>query len=171
MTSTIETDKKLSRSLKVHYIEDNPLDVRLVKELLFDSNLKNNLEISSTEKLQDGLDYLQKNKVDVVLLDLSLPDCTGYKTIEKVKSIVPDIPIIILTGSSLQRESLRQCINSTETYLVKGEIDSNSLISAITKAIQDQNTKDDSSKACKYSRRSYTKIEEIRWDQIQQKYY
>jgi CheY-like chemotaxis protein len=136
---TIETDKKLSRSLRIHYIEDNLPDVRLVKELLFDSDLDgnlNNLEISSTERLQDGLDYLQKNKVDVVLLDLSLPDCTGYKTIERIKSTVPDIPVIILTGSSLERESLKHCISSAETYLVKGEIDSKSLVQAIKNAIQ-----------------------------------
>lgn len=135
MLNTVEATSKLNKNWKIHYIEDNQADIELINELLLDSSL-NSPKISSSKKLQDGLDYLQKNKVDLILLDLSLPDCTGYKTVEKIKLIVPDVPVIILTGSSLQRELLRQCISSSETYLVKGEIDSDSLVSAITRAIQ-----------------------------------
>lgn len=127
---------------KILYIEDNPPDTKLIKELLVDTvNKHNNLgfEIASREKLKDGLNYLEQNTVDIILLDLSLPDSIGYRTFEKVKSVALNIPIIILTGSSLQRESLRQCLDCADCYLVKGNIDSHSLISAIKQTIQKTN--------------------------------
>lgn len=145
---------------KILYIEDNPSDIRLIKELLLDESNNQGFEVISKEKLADGVGYLEQNIVDVILLDLSLPDSIGYVTFEKVKPAALNIPIIILTGSSLQRESLRQCISSAENYLVKGEIDSSSLISAIKQAIQKTNTLKDSSSvnACQCSsKRNYIK--------------
>lgn len=118
---------------KILYIEDNPSDTRLVEELL------QGFEVISRERLTDGLNYLETNSVDVILLDLALPDSVGYNTFEKVKSIDLNIPVIIITGSPLQRESLRQCISSADNYLVKGEIDSSSLIKVINEAIQKTN--------------------------------
>lgn len=121
-------------SYNILYIEDNSADSRLVKELLLEDK-NQNFEIISKQNLSGGLNYLEKNKVDVILLDLSLPDSIGYSTLEKVKPVASDIPVIVLTGSSLQREDLRQCINSADNYLVKGEIDSSYLVKAIKEAI------------------------------------
>lgn len=155
----MKTSEKSIDTYKILYIEDNSSDSRLIKELLLEDS-DQDYKVISREKLADGLNYLGQNTVDVILLDLSLPDSVGYDTFEKVKSVALDIPIIILTGSSLQRESLKQCLDNAKNYLVKGNIDSHSLISAIKQAIQKPNTTKDSSNvnACKYSAtRNYIK--------------
>ncbi|GEM_PF-4561448 len=167
----MKTSEKSIKICKILYIEDNNADTRLIKELLLEDS-DQNFEVISREKLVGGLDYLKRNKVDVILLDLSLPDSSENTTFEKVKSIALNIPIIILTGSSLQRESLRQCLDSADGYLVKGEIDSSSLISAIKQAIQKTNTTKDSHnvKTCTYSStRNYIKDKfKPTWDLTQQ---
>ena len=61
-------------------IEDNPGDVRLIKEVLAETN-DGVFELKYADRLSDGLKKISKNTVDIVLLDLSLPDSAGLETI------------------------------------------------------------------------------------------
>lgn len=46
----------------------------------------------------DALDVLQKNKIDVVLTDIMMPEISGIELLERIHSIDPDIPVILITG-------------------------------------------------------------------------
>lgn len=119
-------------------LEDNLADRKLVEEMLLENS--NDFHITCAEKLSEGIEWLEKKSFDVVLLDLTLPDSTGLNSFVEIKIKAPETPIIILTGSIMRRPALRQCLDNANSYLVKGEIDRNSLISTITNAIQDRIT-------------------------------
>ena len=68
--------------------------------LKFESSLKFN--ITSCNTLSSGIEQLNKKKIDVILLDLGLPDGQGFETISQMIEITPHIPIIVLTGKNDQ---------------------------------------------------------------------
>ncbi|HYT83941.1 MAG TPA: response regulator, partial [Gemmatimonadales bacterium] len=83
--------------IKVLLVEDNPGDVRLIRETVLGSAAAR-FEVESAERLADGVARLSGGDIDVVLLDLELPDSRGYETFERVHASVPRLPIIVLTG-------------------------------------------------------------------------
>ncbi|WP_404287135.1 response regulator [Glutamicibacter arilaitensis] len=63
--------------------------------------------------------YLEKHQVDLVLLDVHLPDLTGLEVLEVVRALKMDVDIIMITADS-ERESVRKAVgHGVEDYLVK----------------------------------------------------
>ena len=81
----------------------------------FSLNLKDILEIKGCEVFitNDGfsaLDFIMHTKVDLVLMDIKMPEMNGVETFKKMKSIIPDVPVIMLTGFAVEeliQESLQ----------------------------------------------------------------
>ncbi len=89
-------EKKTS---KVLLVEDNPGDIRLVRELLAEADTSLlNIDLKCADSLSAALEYLSREEIDLVLLDLSLPDSYGTGTFEKVHSKTPATPIVIFSG-------------------------------------------------------------------------
>lgn len=88
--------------VSVLLVEDNESDVKFIRHVLVDqtpmgATPKYNIEVAETlvaaiKKIQFGL--------EIILLDLDLPDSKGLDTFRGVSKIMPDIPVIILTGQS-----------------------------------------------------------------------
>ena len=133
-------DNMVYKKIKVLLIEDNQADARLIRDLLEESDTIT-FEIIHTKRLLDGIIFLEDIDFDVILLDLDLPDSKGIDTLNKTKSKSKGIPIVILTGSVIQRENIRKCIDGAERYLVKGYTDSNALITNICEAIDEQSSR------------------------------
>ncbi|MHA1498744.1 MAG: response regulator [Promethearchaeota archaeon] len=128
------------KTISVLIIEDNPGDARLIKEMLkeatqFDINL---IEYST---LSNGLEELIKNEIEVILLDLNLPDCSGLNTISIIHEKVKNIPIIILTGRDDELLAIQSLKLGMQDYLVKGKIDPTLLERSILYAIERQKVK------------------------------
>lgn len=130
---------------KILLIEDNPGDARLVQEELSDV-MDFFFDLTIAEKLSTGIDHIEANKTDLILLDLTLPDSSGIDTFLKVFSKAKNIPIIVLSG--LKDETLAEVAISkgASDYLVKGEIDSTILIKTIKSALDSQKHKDELNK-------------------------
>ena len=110
----------IEQSLKsVLLVEDNPTDAKLVSEFLtrIDSKIKIYLCIT----LKEAVTYLAKTEVDVVLLDLSLPDSKGLKTFLKVQSLVPFKPILILTALDDSEVADKAVREGAQDFLIKGK--------------------------------------------------
>ncbi|NEO03560.1 MAG: response regulator, partial [Moorea sp. SIO3I7] len=86
-----------TNSLKILLVEDNPADADLLQIILTDAQ-EIQWSLVQVEKLQDAIDSLSKHHFDIVLLDLSLPDKQGLITVTKTHEVVPDLPIVVLTG-------------------------------------------------------------------------
>lgn len=123
-----------ARRLRVLLIEDNPGDVRLIKEMLVEAK-HTAFELESFERLTDGLARLTEDQFDVVLLDLSLPDSTGLDTFVTFNSAAPDLPVVILSGFNDEVAAV-ECVNAgAQDYLIKDEVNSHLLIRSLRYAV------------------------------------
>ncbi len=120
-------------TIRILFIEDYPADVILVKRLLAkDTDVRFEMEQACT--LRSGLERLAEGGIDVVLLDLGLPDSRGLETLAKVRTHSPQVPVIVLTGFSDQIRGIKALLMGAHDYLVKGIIDSDLLGRAIVRA-------------------------------------
>ena len=91
----------MNGSIKILLIEDNPGDARLIRELLVEEK-GGAFHLECVDRLSVGIERLTSGKVDVVLLDLGLPDSQGFDTFTKVHNSVPKIPLVILSGLTVR---------------------------------------------------------------------
>ena len=122
--------------MNILLIEDNPGDVRLVREMLAEE--KADFTLSHADRLETGLEYLQQNRYDVVLLDLNLPDSEGFDTFTKLHMKNPEKPVIIMTGMDDKELGLDSVKKGAQDYLVKGRFDSILLMRSIAYSIERQ---------------------------------
>ena len=115
-------------------IEDNAGDAQLVKIYMKDAAFKYELFVADT--FFEGMDILNKHEVDIVLLDLSLPDSQGFKTLNRYMETVPSIPVIVLTGVNNEIVGNQAVKAGAQDFLVKGQFDGKLLGRAVRYAIQ-----------------------------------
>ena len=121
--------------IRVMIVEDNPGDVHLIREILRGSSTTR-FEVAAADRLADGVARLGGGAIDVVLLDLGLPDSRGYETFARVHALAPRLPIIVLTGLGDEAVARKTMQAGAQDYLVKGEVDGNVLARAIRYAIE-----------------------------------
>jgi DNA-binding response OmpR family regulator len=92
------------RTLTVLLIEDSPQYAHLVQHWLSDAAEGTGFLLNWTDSLASGMSRLERGGVDVILLDLGLPDCNGIETYHQTRARAPQTPILIL--SSAESESL-----------------------------------------------------------------
>ena len=125
-------------------IEDNEGDARLIEEmiqmkgsLLDDSSqLSPNISLVHEERLEDGLESLDSKPVDIILLDLMLPDSSGEETLDSVLERTNDEPIVLLTGLNDREFGVNAVQRGAQDYLVKGEIDGELLVRTMRYAME-----------------------------------
>lgn len=126
--------------LEVLVIEDNPGDARLIQEHLSQMKITGALgsafRLVLADRLTTGLARLAAGVVDVVLLDLSLPDSQGLDTFTKTRVQAPDVPIVVLTGLDDEALALQAMQSGAQDYLVKGQIDGHRLSRAVRYAVE-----------------------------------
>jgi predicted heme/steroid binding protein/CheY-like chemotaxis protein len=121
-------------SIRILLIEDNPGDARLVKEYLADyKNALFTLEWKDT--LAGGLKSLSEGQFDVILLDLGLPDSQRSASFTRTQSAAPSLPIVVLTGLDDETFAGTTVRRGAQDYLVKGKIDTDTLVRTIRYAI------------------------------------
>ncbi|GAA0560280.1 Glu/Leu/Phe/Val dehydrogenase dimerization domain-containing protein [Halomonas salifodinae] len=107
--------------LRLLLVEDNPLHSRLIQQLLKeDAQLRCEVEAVST--LAEGLTRLVKGRIDLVLLDLVLPDSQELETLWRVRLVAPQVPVVILTGLDDLQLAARAVESGASDYLVKSNL-------------------------------------------------
>ncbi len=105
--------------VEVLVLEDNPGDARLLHAEL-SAEVLVDLHLTVAPRLKDGLHLLSSREFDAVLLDLNLPDSHGMETFERLRAAVPELPLIVYTGSHDKNIELRALRGGAQDYLVKG---------------------------------------------------
>lgn len=121
--------------IKILLVEDNPGDAFLVKFYLEESIFKS-AQFIHAEYLQSAIDILSKNKIDVVLLDLNLPDSKGLDTVKEILEKSPDSVVIVLTGLADNELGVKTVKLGAQDFLVKGQFDGKVLTSSIRYAFE-----------------------------------
>jgi DNA-binding response OmpR family regulator len=87
-----------TQTIHALYVEDDPLDARLLQEELRLAHSPVKIELQWVDRLEEGLRRFDENRVDVVLLDLDLPDSTGLETLHRVLRHNTSVPVVVMTG-------------------------------------------------------------------------
>ena len=125
------------QGIRILLIEDAPADKRLLQLWLEEAN-NTGFELTTVKRLGDAIEVLGEESFDVILLDLSLPDSHGLKTLKKLQARVPSLPIIVLSGLDDESMAVRAVKEGAQDYLVKITVDSNLLVRSIKYAIERQ---------------------------------
>ena len=123
------------RTIRLMLVEDNPADVRILRERLREPAAAM-FEITEAQRLSDAVRLIDQAHVDVVLLDLSLPDAQGLETVRRMQAAATDVPIVVLThrdDEAFAAEALRAGI---QDYVVKGQYPGALLVRAVNYAIE-----------------------------------
>jgi len=121
-------------SIRVLLVEDNPGEARLIGEILTTvQDIVYSLEY--VDRLSTGLEHLTAGDIDVVLLDLSLPDSQGLDTFARVHAQAPAVPVVILTGLEDEAIAAQAVRKGAQDYLSKGQMDSALLVRSIRYAM------------------------------------
>ncbi len=118
------------QELKVLLIEDNPGDAFLMKFYLGESTSPV-FHVSHSEDVKGGLELLAKEKFDIILSDMNLPDSFGVDTIKAILTNYPGNLVIVLTGLTDEEVGLETVRYGAQDFLVKGKFDGKVLISSV----------------------------------------
>ena len=121
--------------IKTLLIEDNPDDALLMQEELASAKWVS-FDVEWVERLSEGLDRLARGRIDVVLLDLGLPDNSGAESCHLVHAAAPRVPIVVLTGLNDEALGVQLLKEGAQDYLVKGNAEANLLVRSILYAIE-----------------------------------
>ncbi len=128
-----------TQKLRIVMIEDNTADAAFMRTILMEEP---SVEISFhwEKRLEDGIKYCRKrrNSVDVVLLDLSLPDSSGIRTLERFTSACADLPVIVLSALSDEELALETLKSGAQDYVLKGQFERTLVLKTIYYAIERQ---------------------------------
>jgi len=119
----------------VLFIEDDVGDAELIQNMLPDGDSRL-FDVEWVDRLSVGMERLGKGGVDVILLDLSLPDSQGLDTFSKMRAKWSNTPVVVLTGLNDQEIALEAVGRGAQDYLVKGEVEGRSLVRALRYAIE-----------------------------------
>ena len=132
----------IGKEIDILLVEDNPGDVRLAKEALKESKVRNKLYV-----VEDGVEamaflrrqgkYSEVPKPDLILLDLNLPRKSGREVLAEVKTddALKRIPVVVLTVSRAEEDVLKCYDHHANCYITK-PLDFNQFME-VTKSIED----------------------------------
>jgi signal transduction histidine kinase len=131
------TEKALmtEKALRILLVEDNAGDARLLREM-FSKEKAGSFELTHLLRMGEAEIHLAKGGVDIVLLDMGLPDGHGLDTVRRARAVAPGIPMIVLTGlddEALAAEAMKE---GAQDYLIKGQIENRALPRALRHAIE-----------------------------------
>jgi signal transduction histidine kinase len=121
--------------LRIGLVEDNPGDARLIQEMLREPPVTQ-FRLTHSTRMDQLLENLAREPIEVLLLDLGLPDSQGMDTFHRINDRLPDLPIVIFSGADDEQLASIAVSSGAQDYLVKGRINSFLLKRAIRYAME-----------------------------------
>jgi len=131
---------------RILLVEDNSLDVRLLREMLNEQTLYK-FALAEVGFMSEAERHLATNAVDVIVLDLGLPDAQGTEAVRRARAAAPGTPLVVLTGCDDESIVDMALQEGAQDFLVKGTIEAPELVRAIRYATQRMKTEIEMQKA------------------------
>jgi len=125
--------------MRILIVEDNPQERELLRYLLED-RFQNEAKFREAANLELALKYLASDTIDVVVLDLSLPDSAGRETFNKLHEAHPTIPIVVMTNNKDRTLAIDMIQHGAADYIVKNFTDEEELFRRILFAVEKHQT-------------------------------
>jgi diguanylate cyclase (GGDEF)-like protein/PAS domain S-box-containing protein len=120
---------------EVLLIEDNAGDARLLREMFNDQGSQRT-ELTHVESMGEAESYLADHAVDIVLLDLGLPDAQGLAAVRRAHAAAPRVPLVVLTGMDDEVLAAQALQEGAQDYLVKNQIDTYGTTRGLVRALR-----------------------------------
>jgi PAS domain S-box-containing protein len=127
----------MSEKLRILIVEDNPADADFIHELLPQAGPLY-FHVESAQRLSEAVARLERGNIDLVLLDLGLPDSQGLETLHALQKVAVDIPVVVMTGNDDQELAMAAVRDGAQDYLVKGQMSGRPLIRTVRYALARQ---------------------------------
>lgn len=128
-----------SHQTHLEIVEDNLADARLVQAMLSEPP-EFPVTWSHSTRLGSALERLRGGRLELMLLDLGLPDSEGLEGLRKVREIDPLLPVIILSGAGEDDLMASAVAAGAQDYLLKAELSPRLLKRAIRHALERKRT-------------------------------
>jgi DNA-binding NarL/FixJ family response regulator len=115
-------------------IEDNEEAMWLVRYAVQEHG-NGRFRLEWAHSLHEGLEQLSNGGVDVVLLDLGLPDSSGPESYAWLREVSPQVPVVVLTGNTSRETEMAVTAGGVAGYLVKDQVSGSLLLEAISAAL------------------------------------
>jgi two-component system sensor histidine kinase/response regulator len=112
------------------FVEDDSVYFNLLERLL-QTVEDPKFEILWAATVEHALVNLQEQEVDVILLDLNLPDSEGIETFQRIQRHAVRIPIIVLSGSNDEKQAMETVRLGAQDFLIKGQVGVQSLVRCV----------------------------------------
>jgi diguanylate cyclase (GGDEF)-like protein/PAS domain S-box-containing protein len=116
-------------------VEDNPGDARLLSEMLGQQDLQD-INLKHVECMADAELWLASQPLDMILLDLGLPDAQGLEAVRRARVAAPRVPLVVLSGLDDQSMAIRALKEGAQDYLIKGQIEPRELVRALRYSLE-----------------------------------
>jgi signal transduction histidine kinase len=125
----------LPDTIKVLLVEDDDAYVSLLSKML--RRAKNvRFMAERVDSLQKAVDYLSNNNVDVILLDLHLPDGHGLDTLDFLHDLLSENAVVVLTSLDDESAGIKALQKGAQDYIVKANVTDDMLTRSISYAIE-----------------------------------
>jgi signal transduction histidine kinase/DNA-binding response OmpR family regulator len=131
----------MTAKTRILLVEDNPGDARLIKEVLSETRL--DWHLVHVDRLERAFEALKHEELDVVLLDLTLPDAQGVDTVRRLQEVASSLPVVVLTGLDDDVLAIRAMQEGAQDYLVKGHVTHQLLARSLRYAIERSKAEED----------------------------
>lgn len=130
--------------ITVLLIESDQSYARLIKEIISGISEKrdNIFELKHAVSMEEGISMLQGNTIDVVLLELQLPDSEGLFTFLKVHHAEPDVPVVVLSSLEDDETALLAVKEGAQDYLYKAVVTPGVLVRSVRHAVERKRARD-----------------------------
>lgn len=120
--------------IRVLLVEDDPDDATLIRMALGRSIGR--FDVRSADRLDEALAAMREAPVDVVLLDLGLPDSAGLETFTRFHGEWPDTPVIVLNGAGGEPLAMQAVREGATDFLIKDSLDADTLSRAVRYVVE-----------------------------------
>jgi diguanylate cyclase (GGDEF)-like protein/PAS domain S-box-containing protein len=116
-------------------VEDNPGDARLLREMIQEQGSPHTT-LTHVESMSEAEKLLSEHVVDIILLDLGLPDAQGLEAVRRAHTAAPRVPLVVLTGLDDEVLATQALQDGAQDYLIKGQIETRGLLRALRYAVE-----------------------------------
>jgi len=130
------TLEQLDRSVqRIAILEDDPSAVRLLRRIL---QTRGDYQILEAQDGRTGLELIRRERPDIVLLDLMMPEVDGFQVLEALKADddLARIPVIVITAKELTPRERARLNDQIQTLLQKTDFTDEDLLKEVLDALQ-----------------------------------
>src|SRR3954452_7714365 len=130
--SALPTSRGFFSPLRILLVEDSPIEAHLIGSILGLTSF----QVTTVDRLSEAVNVLRSSAIDVILLDLNLPDSHGSQTLNAILQRAASTAIVVLTGNGDEQAALDAVALGAQDYLIKGTANGDTIVRSIRYAFE-----------------------------------